>query len=661
MSENLNFTDTNLSSILALISDTAEETSQEAVYNSVHETYNFTGQLVDKYGLNDEPVGSKEYQEELVKIEASLKNKYENEYIDNTEIVDTIKNTDVISTAFSNIISIAEKDEQDFKNLGTIGVGTIAVEPVKDIKGQVFIKYVDENTNTAISERTFDVILNGQVVDGHYRFDAVPFKQDYLLKTDDFVFIGKRPKLIKINENRIGRVTLKYDYVSEKAGETIQKTVYRKIVFVDENDNPVDLSIIPTADMLNQTLTFNGTYNADGTIAWDKDTKFFDTISMQDLNNYLVQFGYKKTGPDVKATKALANGETTNYTETIKVLPLVADSVSISESTSVSTSESESESVIVSESETVKEPAKVYSETETRTVSFKLYGTQTKLHNNVRQTRVTTFELDNNTRVNENVTPWSPDIAEIMDELGAKYDYHGKVNVDTQGDIIFIFKDKYVKPKLSVEMIFDGVTAFVDTMPVDLISQDYAKYATIDNLMQHTYKSNGYNPATLRAVNKRYSNRMLENINKLRQSFGIRPLRGLIVDNDALDMLIGELSAQHTGRVFSGTYANYNFDVRNEDNLTHKNVIGFGSDYSPEALADYVLKQILYEANYVFTGDKEQWSHLDNLLNSDDLFIGLVYVGGYTFKEASDDDLPFSEIPKHIYNLSVSNKYILDN
>ena len=661
MSENLNFIDTNLSSILALISDTTEETLQEEVYNRVHETYKFTGELVNKYGLDDEPVGSKEYQEELAKIEASLKNKYENEYTDNTEIVDTIKNTDIINTAFSNIISIAEKDEQDFKNLGTIGIGTIAVEPVENVEGQVFVKYVDENTNTTISERTFDVVLNGQVVDGQYHFDAVPFKQDYLLKTDNFVFTGKKPKLIKINENRIGRVTLKYDYVSEKAGETVQKTVHRKIVFVDENDNPVDLSIIPTDDMLNQTLVFNGTYNADESITWDKDTKFFDTISMQDLNNYLGQFGYKKTGPDVKATKALANGDTTDYTETIKVLPLIDNSVSVSESVFVSTSESVSESVVTSESEAIKEPAKVYSETETRTVSFKLYGTKTKLHDNVHQTRVTTFELDNNAKVNENVTPWNSDIAEVLDELGSKYDYHGKVNVNDSDDVIFIFKDKYVKPKLSVETIFERVTAFADAMPVDLISPDYANYATIDNLMQHTYKSNGYNPATLRAINKRYSNRMLENINKLRQSFGIRPLNGLIVDNDALDMLVGELSAQHTGRVFSGVYANYNFDVRHEDNLTNKNVIGFGSDYSPEALADYVLKQILYEVNYVFTGDKDQWLHLYNLLNSDDLFIGLVYVNGYTFKEANDDDLPFSEIPKHIYNLSVSNKYILDN
>ena len=58
MSENLNFTDTNLSSILALISDTATETTQEDAYN-IHQTYNYTGELVNKYGLDDEPVGSK--------------------------------------------------------------------------------------------------------------------------------------------------------------------------------------------------------------------------------------------------------------------------------------------------------------------------------------------------------------------------------------------------------------------------------------------------------------------------------------------------------------------------------------------------------------------------------------------------------------------------
>ena len=72
------------------------------------------------------------------------------------------------------------------------------------------------------------------------------------------------------------------------------------------------------------------------------------------------------------------------------------------------------------------------------------------------------------------------------------------------------------------------------------------------------------------------------------------------------------------------------------------------------------MKNILYEANYVYGGDKSKWSHLHNLLNTDDLFIGLVYVGDYTYKEANDKDLPFSEIPKYIYNLSVSNKFILN-
>ena len=49
-----------------------------------------------------------------------------------------------------------------------------------------------------ISERTFKVAINGQVVDGKYSFDAVPFKSDYLLKDDNFVLTGKQPKLIKI-------------------------------------------------------------------------------------------------------------------------------------------------------------------------------------------------------------------------------------------------------------------------------------------------------------------------------------------------------------------------------------------------------------------------------------------------------------------------------
>ena len=78
----------------------------------------------------------------------------------------------------------------------------------------------------------------------------------------------------------------------------------RKVIFVDENDNPVDLTIIPANDNYNQTLEFDGVYNSDGSIAWTRDTKFFGAVSMHELNKYLEPFGYKKTGPDVPSTKS---------------------------------------------------------------------------------------------------------------------------------------------------------------------------------------------------------------------------------------------------------------------------------------------------------------------------------------------------------------------
>lgn len=662
MSENLNFTDTNLSSILALISDTATETTQEDAYNNIHQTYNYTGELVNKYGLDDEPVGSEEYRQALAEVEALLKDKFEpkvkaDDFTDNTEIVDTIKNTDIISNAFSSIISVAEKEEQDFKNLGTIGVGTIAVEQVKDIDGQVIVKSVDVNTNDVISERTFKVAINGQVVDGKYSFDAVPFKSDYLLKDDNFVLTGKQPKLIKIGADRVGHVTVTYDYVYADAGKPVHKVVTRKVIFVDENDNPVDLTIIPTNDNYNQTLEFDGVYNSDGSIAWTRDTKFFDAVSMQELNKYLEPFGYKKTGPDVPSTKALANSDKAEYVETVKVIPLQEPSESQTESESLATSESEKVDEVVSESITKRES---YNNTESRTVSFKLYGTNTKLHDNVHQTRVRTFDLVNGNITNENFTMWEPSVDGIIDTLGNKYEYHNKLHTGKQKDVIFIFKDTYVKPKLSIETIFEGVTAFIDEMPMDLISREYAQFDTIDKLMQHTYHAKAYNPVPIRVVAKRYNARLLENINKLRQSFGIRPLKALDIDNDSLDMMLGELKTQHDEKAHTSGYAHYNFDIQHEDYLTSKNVVGYGTDFSPEALADYILKNILYEANYVFDGDKSKWSHLHNLLNTDDLFIGLVYVGDFIYKEADDKDLPFSEIPKYIYNLSVSNKFILD-
>ena len=174
-----------------------------------------------------------------------------------------------------------------------------------------------------------------------------------------------------------------------------------------------------------------------------------------------------------------------------------SESELISVETSVSESQTESESLATSESEKVEEVVsesitkrESYNNTESRTVSFKLYGTNTKLHDNVHQTRVRTFDLKLTVTLLMKTLQCGNQVLTVsLIRLAMSMEYHTKLHTGKQKDVIFIFKDMYVKPKLTIDTIFEGVTAFIDEMPVDLISLEYAQFDTIDKLMQHTYNT----------------------------------------------------------------------------------------------------------------------------------------------------------------------------
>lgn len=669
MSENLNFSNSDLSSILNLISLNNEGDPIDTAYEQVQETLTYTDQLINECGLsiNDDALFEEDYRIKLEEIEKEvqaqlIKEKSTIESSTNDELTDLIESTDLPLQSFESLVSIAKQKEKDFEYVIPQDLGAISIEEIDDVPGQVIVTSVDINTNETIAEHTFNVRLKGQLSDDIYKFDKVPFTNEYILKDTRYVLKDNKPRFIQINDDKIGHITLHYDYVYEKAGEDVVKTITRFIEFVDVDGNKIDTSLIPENDDFTETLIFEGKYNSDGSVSWKIDTQFFTSIPMNVLNDYLKQFGFVKTGPDIGSTKVFGNTEETEIVEFVKVKPLKHEEIQevqeVQEVNTIESVEEINEPEINEEkpelTELADEPKIEQKERKhTRRIEFKLADTGETIHETIEQTKLETYSVDqNNNRFDVSFSEWTPSFNDVLIELRSQYELEDEKEIDVHTIVVYFKK----KIKLTLDTIYNVVMTTLDNMPSSLASHRYEKFESINDIMGGNYS----NENLMLQINYRYNNRMLDNINHLRKNLGLKELENLDLNGVALEMFIKDVKDKHYQTDQSSNYyINSTFDVKFEDNLYNKNFVGYGRDFSPEALADYIFKNILYEANYIFEGDRSKWEHLNNLVKTNGKFVGLVYVEGHHKHKSDNETWPYKDITKFIYKLSISNKYVL--
>lgn len=667
MSENLNFSNSDLSSILNLISLNNDGDPIDTAYEQVQETLTYTDQLISECGLsiNDDNLFEEDYRLKLEEIEKEVQAQLikEKSVIDsstNDELNDLIETTDLPLQSFESLVSIARQEEKEFEYIIPQDLGAISIEEIDDIPGQVIVTSVDVNTNETIAEHTFNVRLKGQLSDDIYKFDKVPFTNEYVLKDTKYVLKDNKPRLIAIDDDKIGRLTLHYDYVFEKAGEDVVKTITRYIKFIDVDGNEIDTKLIPENDEFTETLTFEGKYNSDGSVSWKVDTQFFTNIPMSVLNDYLKPFGFVKTGPDIGSTKVFGNTDETEIVEFVKVKSLVDEEVHEVETIN----ENRDKIVDVTQPavdlvEEIKETKKIdelkieQKEREhKRAIQFKLIDTDELIHETIEQTKLETYSVDqHNNRFDVVFSEWTPSFDEILNELNQKYEFKEEKEIDVHTLVVYFEK----KVKLTLDTIYDVVMTTLDKMPSSLASHKYEQFKSINEILAGDYS----NENLMLQINYRYNDRMLNNINQLRKDLGLKELENFNLNGVALEMFINDVKYKHYQDKRLSYYVHSNFDVLFEDNLYNKNFVGYGRDFSPEALADYIFKNILYEANYIFEGDRSKWEHLNNLVKTKGKFVGLLYVEKHYKYKSEDETWPYKDITKFIYKLSVSNKYVL--
>lgn len=671
MSENLNFSNSDLSSILNLISLNNDGDPIDTAYEQVHETLTYTDHLINECGLsiNDDNLFDEDVRQKLEEIEKEvqaqlIKDKSVIEGSTNDELNELIETTDLPLQSFESLVSIARQEEKEFEYVIPQDLGAISIEQIDDIPGQVIVTSVDINTNEVIAEHTFNVRLKGQLFDNIYKFDKVPFTNEYVLKDDTFVLKDNRPRFIAIDDYKIGRLTLHYDYVYDKAGEDVVKTITRYIKFIDVDGKEIDTDLIPENDNFTETLTFEGKYNSDGSVSWKVDTQFFTSIPMSVLNDYLKPFGFVKTGPDIGSTKVFGNTYETEIVEFVKVKPLNNEEINevetinenqdnVVEKTQPAVDLIDENTEEVKEVVEIDEPKIEQKERKhIRQIEFRLVDTDELIHETIEQTKLETYSVDqHNNRFDVAFSEWTPSFNDILIELSSQYELKEPKEIDVHTIVVYFEK----KVKLTLDTIYNVVMSTLDNMPSSLASHNYEQFKSINEILDGNYS----NENLMLQINYRYNDRMLDNINQLRKDLGLKELENLDLNGVALDMFITDVKDKHYQSDQSSNYVHYNFDVLFEDNLYNKNFVGYGRDFSPEALADYIFKNILYEANYIFEGDRSKWEHLNNLVKTKGKFVGLLYVEKHYKYKSEDETWPYKDITKFIYKLSISNKYLL--
>lgn len=617
-------------------------------YDKAKDVDIFTKNILEQSNIEDPILGDNDYLSNI-KAAFAFMNNTEDDHLQDTHVEPLInepilfdvdkklEDNDLIQSSLTNALNLINEAQQQAEDIKiNERKNDISIIPLDNIDGILHVNYlVDDKIHAT---RSFNVKLSGQIENDIIKYDLLKFKDEYLYNVASYKLASKKPEYIDFKSNKEYTLSLVYDYISENAGKEITLDVFRVVNFVDEDGNYI--KNIPLNSDFNDKHTFEGVYQENNQIAWYDHTakkkkrinhlggKYnFPAISGEEIDNYLRQYGYKKKGPSVGATIADANSGIAFYNSKVVCVPIDKNIDN------------------TGSKEVVKEIH--------RQIIFKDIDDDSII-NTFNQTSIYRFEkLNDNKIINEHYTKWEPEVDLTMDS-------YKRISTTNDNDtIIHYFKRINIAPKISLDVIFDTANEMYDLLPQDMTSDYYTKFATINELMNYQFSKSGYNPGFVKRVNNRYTARMLENINEFRQMLGLNPLLSATdqVNKNTISNIISNTIMRHTDNIKDDIKIFDDYVVDFENVLSKTNIIGLGFQLTPEAIADYIFKSILIESEYIFDGDVSNWSHLRNIVKTDNtLFLGTIFISDYAINSKGTE--PFSDIEQHTYNLTIVDRFI---
>lgn len=620
-------------------------------YDKARDVDIFTKNILEQSNIEDPILGDDDY---LSNIEAAFAfmNDTEDDQLQDTHVEPLInepilfdidkklEDNDLIQSSLTNALNLINEAQHQAEDIKiNERKNDISIIPLDNIDGILHVNYLVENKVHA--SRSFNVKLSGQIENDIIKYDLLKFKDEYLYNVASYKLASKKPEYIDFESNKEYTLSLIYDYISENAGKEITLDVFRVVNFVDEDGNYI--KDIPLNSDFNDKHTFEGVYQENNQIAWYDHTakkkkrinhlggKYnFPAISGEEIDNYLQQYGYKKKGPSVGATIADANSGIASYNSKIVCVPI---------NSNIDNRERRENREVVKE---------IY-----RQIIFKDVDDDSII-NTFTQTSIYRYEeLNDNTIITKDYTEWEPRVDIVIDG------YKHVSTTDDDNTIIHYFRRIDNARKISLDVIYETANKMHDLLQQDMTSNYYTKFATINELMNYQFSKSGYNPGFVKRVNNRYTARMLENINEFRQMLGLNPLLSAAdqVNKDTISNIISNTIMRHTDNIKDDIKMFDDYVVDFENVLSQTNIIGLGFQLTPEAIADYIFKSILIESEYIFDGDVSNWSHLQNIIKTNNtLFLGTIFISDYAINNKGTE--PFSDIEQHTYNLTIVDRFI---
>lgn len=596
---------TGLNNLMSLISDNLSDASDPLVssYSLSVDVDLFTSQLLEFNDINLPIIGDDEYQQTINEIkqkvaEIQKENDEVKANVEYANILETkVNSVEEMNSALSKLVDVTLKND-DLYNSVILKEKTVTSIVEEIVNGNLTISHKTEseiiNTTNHTVQLTKVSLGSDKII-----FNPIIVDNSFVLNSDDYIIKDELPLTIPVVSDQIN-IDLHYDKVEKDTIEDVQLIICHYINFVYNNIVLHDYEISVNEFMVDGKK-INGVYHWPQSIdlsdlSKDKLTEILDEV---DIDNK-----YKVLNDIIVPSVDLLKVQGTKYKVVTKVDCVKNEFEEVS---------NEQGQLVVMEDVSHKQlmdPVVIQ-----RKVTNKYWGN----------------ELISTTKSAWNIK---------LDLLPTISNYKFK-GIKTFDNKVVATYTKIIKTnKVNKFALYETAQAmYIQFDSRNLTDKSYEIYRTINEILD---RPNG----TL-LVNNMYTARMLYNINILREKLYIRPLN-LKTLSDA-DIVKNLKLLNNYGH----------FDIANTtfmNKLNHRFISGFGYDYSPEALADYVFKHILVEFQYIFSGDATLWSHLSNLVMTNDKFIGFIVVNEFDKHDIHNEIV--SNLEQFRYNVTIADKFV---